>query len=997
AIYFLGGGMLNINSSPSVTNCIFTGNIAFSEGGAMANITSSPSIAHCTFYGNTAFSGGALFNSSSSPWLLNCSFQGNVGSHQGGGMINMFSHPAVINCSFSNNISNSGGGIRNVSSSPTVVNCSFSGNTGGAIINHRSSTFSPLSDPYISNCIIWENIGGEIVNTMGNAPSVTYSIVKGGYSGTGNLNVDPGFADRTNGDLRLQPCSPAINAGDPATTSAQAGTADLAGNPRFFSDGRIDMGAYEYQGNLPALPQITGQPLAEQALCLNGTPTQLSVSATGDGLMYQWMYSLVNSNEDGGLIADANSATYTPPADLDGTLYYFVIVKNSCFQQVRSEVARVTVYPIPGQPSITPPGSTSICSGQSVELVSSSANGNQWYKGGAPIADASGQSYLATEAGSYTLTVSQHGCVSPASDAVTVSLIAAPAVNTHPVGQSITYGANSSYTVTATGATAYQWQYLGMEGGAEWSDIANSGMYSGANTATLTVTRPEVAISGYQYRCIVSGDCDLSVPSNAATLTVGKKALTITANNLVKIYDGLPFAGGNGVNYDGFVEGEGPSVLNGTLVYSGSSQGAIDVAVYDIIPGGLGSDNYDIGFVKGTLTIQPQVVEPENGETFYTGSNFFWTSSSNSGNANIILAATLKGYQGDIRTARVSFGIRAAGTTQWTPISGAQNLPVGLVSAGDLTRGAASANVQISIGNNTAQIFNIAVIVNGNFSANDPATDGLINISRPTPGGLITGGGKLCNDLSDGMIKGAAGKKTQFTFFVQYNKSMKNVQGRAEFTVKSYQRPDGTTGTELNTYKIRSNAISALGIPSPKAQFTSKANVLQVLADGTELNLEGNCNLVMDVLDGDISSPLTADKLSVAVYSSRGGIWFTNNWNGGKPIPVDICQGDLSVSGSGSSGTATRSMVTVGGADHLLRLEAVAYPNPTTHRFVLQLLSNAPEPIHVRVYSATGRLVEMKNNLMPGTFFIGESYPKGMYLAEIMQGSKKQSLKLIKQ
>ncbi len=76
--------------------------------------------------------------------------------------------------------------------------------------------------------------------------TITYSIVEDGWSGTGNLNADPLFVNAPAGNLRLQNCSPAINAGD--DTAVPAGiTTDLDGNPRFYNSGTVDMGAYEYQ------------------------------------------------------------------------------------------------------------------------------------------------------------------------------------------------------------------------------------------------------------------------------------------------------------------------------------------------------------------------------------------------------------------------------------------------------------------------------------------------------------------------------------------------------------------------------------------------------------------------------------------------------------------------------------------------------------------------------------------------------------------------------
>jgi parallel beta-helix repeat protein len=64
-----GGGMFNNGSSPTITNCIFSGNMASVYGGGMYNwINSNPTVANCTFSGNTSSEyGGGMYNSSSSP------------------------------------------------------------------------------------------------------------------------------------------------------------------------------------------------------------------------------------------------------------------------------------------------------------------------------------------------------------------------------------------------------------------------------------------------------------------------------------------------------------------------------------------------------------------------------------------------------------------------------------------------------------------------------------------------------------------------------------------------------------------------------------------------------------------------------------------------------------------------------------------------------------------------------------------------------------------
>ncbi|MGC8784991.1 MAG: choice-of-anchor Q domain-containing protein, partial [Armatimonadota bacterium] len=104
-----------------------------------------------------------------------------------------------------------------------------------------------------TNVIIWHNSAGNIRNDKG-TPSIAYSNIGGcgsssswnsscGTNGGGNIDADPRFVNLAGGNLRLQPGSPCIDAGDNAALPPGI-TTDLDGNPRIFN-GVVDMGAYE--------------------------------------------------------------------------------------------------------------------------------------------------------------------------------------------------------------------------------------------------------------------------------------------------------------------------------------------------------------------------------------------------------------------------------------------------------------------------------------------------------------------------------------------------------------------------------------------------------------------------------------------------------------------------------------------------------------------------------------------------------------------------------
>jgi hypothetical protein len=152
--------------------------------------------------------GGGMVNINVSPTLANCTFSGNTASYGGGGMSNYNSSPILTNCAFKNNSGYGGGGMRNTSSSPVLTNCTFSGNTATS----GAGIFNDSSSPRISNSIFWGDTPDEIYNST-SSPVITYSDIQGGYTGIGNINADPLFIDPSNGDLHLMPDSPCIDAG----------------------------------------------------------------------------------------------------------------------------------------------------------------------------------------------------------------------------------------------------------------------------------------------------------------------------------------------------------------------------------------------------------------------------------------------------------------------------------------------------------------------------------------------------------------------------------------------------------------------------------------------------------------------------------------------------------------------------------------------------------------------------------------------------------------
>ena len=209
----------------------------------------------------------------------------------------------------------------------------------------------------------------------------------------------------------------------------------------------------------PPKPAISGPDVTY--FCAGDSITLTSSSATGN----QWYIN-------GELLGGSTGQTYV--AEVAGD--YTVVVSNNGCASAASDAFHVDGNVTPHRPFITAAGSTSLCTGGSVTLMSDAATGIQWYRDGVAISGAGSQNYIATQSGQYTATLNALGCIGPVSDPITVTVNAYPATPTI-TGTSDQACPEQPLTLTATssGATSFQW----------YSDDAS---ISGETSSTLVVT-----------------------------------------------------------------------------------------------------------------------------------------------------------------------------------------------------------------------------------------------------------------------------------------------------------------------------------------------------------------------------------------------------------------------------------------------------------------------------------------------------------------------------
>ncbi len=264
--YDKGGGIIILsNGQPTIRNCRFIGNRCTFGGGAGYVLSAGGSFTDCDFIDNLGGSYGGAFdtNAGAVTWT-GCLFRNNQAARAGAIETFGVASRSITNCVFIQNratSTNSGGAIWSGNSATvTVRNCTFVANTSATTTGAGYLNTGGTSS--LANCVFWNNTGssGSTVNnqvtTSAGTTTVSYSLVQGGATGTGNISTTPLFEDLAAFDLRLQPASPGVDAGSSSLIPAGI-TVDHDGLPRRVDIAStadtgvgapvVDMGAFETQ------------------------------------------------------------------------------------------------------------------------------------------------------------------------------------------------------------------------------------------------------------------------------------------------------------------------------------------------------------------------------------------------------------------------------------------------------------------------------------------------------------------------------------------------------------------------------------------------------------------------------------------------------------------------------------------------------------------------------------------------------------------------------
>jgi len=238
--------------------------------------------------------------------------------------------------------------------------------------------------------------------------------------------------------------------------------------------------------NATPIAQISVQ--GSPVLCQGGSIQLTALEQAGAS--YQWRLN-------GQAIANAGNRIYNAT---ETGAYSVTVSLNAC--TATSSAIQISTRQSPPA-AIVPEGSTSMCPGSSVKLNGPSGSGfsYQWLRDGVVIAEATGQNYQASIAGSYTLRVDDGVC-SAVSSPVVLSILTVPVpVLTAGSSSTICQGATVNLSTVHQAGNTYRWQ----RNGVDIQNVTSSSYLTGdAGNYTVWVT--------YTSTC--------SAVSNSVTVTV---------------------------------------------------------------------------------------------------------------------------------------------------------------------------------------------------------------------------------------------------------------------------------------------------------------------------------------------------------------------------------------------------------------------------------------------------------------------------------------------
>jgi uncharacterized delta-60 repeat protein len=305
----------------------------------------------------------------------------------------------------------------------------------------------------------------------------------------------------------------------------------VAHDEKILAGGDFESFNGDVRGSVARITTCSSVTFSTQPLSITRCETNdanFTVVASGTGLGYKWQVkafgqTLYSDLADGGGVSGAATDALTISsisAGMAGNSYRCVVTDAICSSTSMAAVLSVASTPVVN----IHPSPQTVCEGLNTTFTveTASPTNYQWQEdAGSGFADII-QTGIYSGVSTATLTLTgvplsnsgyKYRCVvgtcSPSviSNDGLLTVDVAPVITAQPQSTfSTCTGTDAQFSITATGATAYQWQEKIASGSFE--NITDGGIYSGTGTASLVLTGVTETQHGNQYRCIASSSCN---------------------------------------------------------------------------------------------------------------------------------------------------------------------------------------------------------------------------------------------------------------------------------------------------------------------------------------------------------------------------------------------------------------------------------------------------------------------------------------------------------
>jgi len=259
--------------------------------------------------------------------------------------------------------------------------------------------------------------------------------------------------------------------------------------------------------------------------------------------------------------------------------------------------------------------------------------------------------------------------------------------------------------------------------------------------------------------------------------------------------------------------------------------------------------------------------------------------------------------------------------------------------------------------------------------------DAIVVIYDPN-GGNTYGGGYYNSPAGALESNPTATGKASYGFAMNYFKNSTNPKGETQFEFK------------VGNFEFNALNFEYLVISNSMAQFKGTGKII---------GGQSGIGFTMTVTDGQIDGS-GIDKIRMKIYNKNNGSIIYDNQPGANDatLPAQAVGANslIVINGTNSSLTSAntnqKAEMETKAPEVLNDLDVIAFPNPSTNNFTINVNAKTNEKITMQVVDMYGRIIETRNVTVNSLIKFGDRYTAGTYFVRVIQGKQHKEIKLIK-